>query len=394
MRSLFPLIFSIVLIVIFGLFQILFFRFFNKDWWEKRWIKRASLYLPVIGIIAVLLWGIGEYNTKNWLVLPGAVAAILTFIIEFCLILSLPVSGIIKFINRIFDKFKKTESGKHQQSRRTFLKSASAAVPLFTLSLGAGGVARAMTPTNIYERPMKFNNLPPQLEGLKIFHLSDIHLHHYITLDDLEQMLLEAESYKPDLTLVTGDIADNLNLLPDAIKMIEQLNSPLGSFAILGNHEYFRGPERVRQIFDKSNTPLFVDQGTTLKVDDTSLFIGGIDDPRAMGAKEVTFFRNRIDKTVTDLPADAFSILMSHRPDALDYASEVGLNLVLAGHTHGGQIGFNGRSLFESNWPDRYLWGEYRLKNTALYTSSGAGHWFPFRLGCPAEAPVITLKKA
>lgn len=388
------LIFSTILIFVFGLFQILFFRFFNKDWWEKRWIRRASLYLPVFGIISVLFWGIGEYNTQNWLIFPGAIVAILTFIIEFCLILSLPISGMIKLLSWLFNKIKQPDKSQLQKSRRTFLKSASAAVPLFTLSLGAGGVVRAMSPTRIYRRPVKFNNLPPQLEGLKIFHLSDIHLHHYVTLSDLEDMLLEAEQFKPDLTLVTGDIADNLLLLPDALKMIEQLNSPLGSYAILGNHEYFRGAEKVKQIFGKSNTPLFIDQGTTIQVNDFPLFIGGIDDPRAMGAKEHSFFRERIDKTLLAQPSEAFSILMSHRPDALDYAAEVGLNLVLAGHTHGGQIGFNGRSLFESNWPDRYLWGEYRLKNSLLYTSSGAGHWFPFRLGCPAEAPVITLEKA
>lgn len=388
------LLFSVVLILIFGLFQILFFRFFNKDWWGKRWIRRASLYLPVIGVISVLLWGIGEYNTQNWLMLPGAVSAIVTFIIEFCLILSLPISGIIKLINSVFDKFKKSESGKHQQSRRTFLKSASAAVPLFTLSLGAGGVVRAMAPANIYQRPIKIKNLPPQLEGLKIFHLSDIHLRHYVTLADLDEMLTEAEQFKPDVTLVTGDIADDLNLLPDAIKMIEELKTPLGSYATLGNHEYFRGAEHVKRIFGRFQTPLFIDVGTTVKVNDYPVFIGGIDDPRAMGAKENAFFRERIDKMNLSRPSEAFSILMSHRPDALDYGSQTELDLILAGHTHGGQIGFGGRSLFESNWPDRYLWGEYHRGKTTLYTSSGAGHWFPFRLGCPAEAPIITLEKA
>jgi predicted MPP superfamily phosphohydrolase len=89
-----------------------------------------------------------------------------------------------------------------------------------------------------------------------------------------------------------------------------------------------------------------------------------------------------------------FKILMSHRPDAFDYAASQGINLTLAGHTHGGQIGFMGRSLFDSYWADRYLWGEYRQGRSALYTSSGVGHWFPFRLGCPPEAPIIELRRA
>ena len=94
-----------------------------------------------------------------------------------------------------------------------------------------------------------------------------------------------------------------------------------------------------------------------------------------------------------DAPSDAFKVLMSHRAKALDFADRFNVDLILAGHTHGGQIGFNRRSVFENflaNEP--YLWGKYKKGKTQLYTSSGVGHWFPFRIGCPAEAPIIVLK--
>jgi uncharacterized protein len=84
---------------------------------------------------------------------------------------------------------------------------------------------------------------------------------------------------------------------------------------------------------------------------------------------------------------------MSHRPDAFDHAAVRGIDLTLAGHTHGGQIGMFGRSVFESYWPERYLWGRYERNGSQLYTSAGVGHWFPFRLGCPPEAPVIELTR-
>ena len=81
---------------------------------------------------------------------------------------------------------------------------------------------------------------------------------------------------------------------------------------------------------------------------------------------------------------------MTHRPEGFDPASEMGIELTLSGHTHGGQAGLNGRSLW-SAFTDRYLWGHYAKNGSQMYLSSGIGHWFPFRLGCPTEAPIIEL---
>jgi predicted MPP superfamily phosphohydrolase len=103
--------------------------------------------------------------------------------------------------------------------------------------------------------------------------------------------------------------------------------------------------------------------------------------------------RQSIGKSIKDSVSDEFKVLMSHRPRALDVAGEFGVDLILAGHTHGGQIGLNGRSVFEGVMKERYLWGKYQKGSAKLYTSSGVGHWFPYRLGCPAEAPIITLVK-
>lgn len=391
------LIFSVTVIIFFGLLQILFFRLFHKDWWQKRWLRNASWTLPLIGIIGVSGWAFGEYRAIDLITFPSATLAVLAFILEFALILSLPVSGLLRLFNFIIDKIRQrvaTDDTPVDTRRRQIIGSTAAAVPLVALSAGAVGMIRAESYVDVSLRRIALQNLPEELNGFRILHLSDIHLRHYVTLDDLETVLTDAEPFKPDLTLVTGDIADDLSKLSDALKMIDQLNSPLGAYASLGNHEYFRGVDNVMSIFDKAPVPLFVDKGITLNHNKYPIFIGGIDDPRRMGPKEHSFFRTTIDKMMVDAPSDIFSILMSHRPDALDYASETGINLVLAGHTHGGQIGLGDRSLFESFWPDRYLWGEYRRKNTTLYTSSGVGHWFPFRLGCPAEAPVIELVKA
>ncbi len=398
MRSFFPVIVSVIAIILLGLFEVIFLRFLTPDWWKHKYIKIAAYGLPIFGMIMVIVWAIGQFYQIKWLLYPGAILAVATFILEICLMLSIPIAGILHFINWIGDKFSSKFSSEKQtkfdSNRRIFLKGSAAALPLITITTGVSGFARAFSGVNVFEKKLKIVNLPDDLDGLKIFHLSDLHLSHYVNLDDLAEVLQQGKIFSPDLILVTGDIADKLDLLPDTLRMFGDFKAPLGTFASLGNHEHFRGLSEVKRIFDRSQIPLLVNDSVSTKVGKTSLFIGGIDDPVRMGAKENAFFERTIDKTLQKSSNDEFKILMSHRPDALDFSSKVGINLVLSGHTHGGQMGINGRSMFENVWPDRYLWGEYFIGKTTLYTSSGVGHWFPFRLGCPPEAPIITLSKS
>ncbi len=386
---------SIITLII-GLLQILLLWGFNRDWWRKKLIRWTSLLLPVVTLVAMGLWGLGEYYQNQWFSRPGMLLTALAFVLQFALLLSLPISGVFHLINRFVDyvfRHRKTDTA-IDSNRRIILKGIAAAVPLAAVSAAGAGFTRSFGSVNVFTKEIAIPDLPPDLQGYRILHLSDLHLRHYTTVDDLAEVLERAREFKPNLVLVTGDVADDLSQLPDALKLIEQFKAPDGQFATLGNHEYFRGVDQVRSIFDRSAVPLFIDQGTHLKVGNTSVFIGGIDDPRRMGAKETTFFQRTIDTTLGDSQNGAFKILMSHRPDAFDHAADRGISLTLAGHTHGGQIGFMGRSVFDSYWEDRYLWGEYRRGNSVLYTSSGVGHWFPFRLGCPPEAPVIELRRA
>ncbi len=397
MRSFYPLIFAIAFILFVGLIEIALLRLLNKIWWKRPLIRRGAIALPIIGSVMVLVWGLGEYHTISWLAYFGAVLAVLAFMCEVALMLSLPVSGVIHLIHTLkIHLAKKRNWGKTEvnQNRRDFLKATAAAVPIITIAGSVSGVTKSFGDVKVYKREMLIENLPPDFEGLKILHISDPHLRHYVTLDDLKQVCTDAATFSPDLTLVTGDVADDLGQLSDALKMINDLKAPLGTFACLGNHEYYRGIEEVHRIYDKSPVPLLEDEAVTVNVKNSRLMIGATDDPVSFGSRHQEFYRNSLDYMLTRHSLGDLSILMAHRPDALDKASESGFNLVLSGHTHGGQIGFLGRSIFEGVWPDRYLWGEYSIGKTKLYTSSGVGHWFPFRLGCPREAPILELHSA
>ncbi len=398
MRQFFPIIFSAVLILICGGLQALLLALLNRVWWKKRLIRLTSLLLPVIGMVVIVFWGLAEYFDKSWLSIPLSMLAILVFIVEVALVLSLPLTGIIHGIGHLFERFRrkkgKIEETQVNSSRRAFLQITAAAVPVVTLGSGASGVAAAFNAVKVESKAIEIENLPAELEGFRVLQVSDLHLRNYTTLDTLADLLESAHQFSPDLLLVTGDIADDLAQLPQALKMFDQFKAPYGCFASLGNHEYFRGITEVRRIFDAGPIPLLVNQSARLNIRGVPLFIGGIDDPRHMGTTDGPFYVRTIDETLKQSSAGEMRILMSHRPDAFDYAASQGIHLTLAGHTHGGQIGFMGRSVFESSSHDRYLWGEYAKGSSKLYTTSGAGHWFPFRLGCPAEAPVIELRRA
>ncbi|MBN2708449.1 MAG: metallophosphoesterase [Calditrichaceae bacterium] len=394
MRSL--IFFSIVLTIIIGLsvgarFLILYT---NKKLWNWNIVDKFGRLLPffIIFIIIMAIGG-GLLGIRSIMFLSAMLMATMT-IAALILILSLPFSILFMKIGEKLLDFKSSPKTKiDHASRRAFLKSATAAIPMITLGTAGSGFAKAFSDVKIPQISMEFPNLPEALNGFKILHLSDIHLGYYFTLYDLEKLLINTSEYPVDMVLVTGDVSDDLSQLPDALKLIGQIPTIYPKFVSLGNHEYYRGINDVKRIIDAGPVPLLCDNGVSLKIQNAELFIGGANDPMHMRADINEFMRDSLDKTMKDSPDKALKLLMSHRPRALDVAEQFDIDLILGGHTHGGQIGLNGKSVFEGVMSEQYLWGKYQKGKTKLYTSSGVGHWFPYRLGCPAEAPIITLVK-
>jgi predicted MPP superfamily phosphohydrolase len=398
MSILFPLIFSLIVLTVFSFLEVLLIRTLNRGWWRHKYIRRAAYSLPIWGVISIILWFIAGFYEIKWLTLVGSIAVATTMVFLLGLFLSLPISGILNSLHNWLERRKRRAEmtdpadGSADQNRRIFLKSTAAALPLITLSAGGAGVARAFQDIKIPRISMEFENLPNLLNGFKILHLSDSHLGIYKFLDDWDNVFISASEHKPDLILITGDIADDLSLLPEALKIAESYSPLYGVFMAVGNHEYYRGIKEVLRIIGAGGVPLMRDSGIEVRVGRASLYIAGADDPRVMNRDNSEFFKTTIDRALNDSPSESFRVLLSHRPEAFDYAAEKGVDLVLSGHTHGGQIGFAGRSVFETVFEGRYLWGKYKRGNSQMYLSSGIGHWFPFRLGCPPEAPILELK--
>ncbi len=363
--------------------------------WAKYRIGRLIIIITLAGIIFIILWGLGAagYGIPAGI---GAAASALVVIAFIALIVSVPLSGLVNLAlwvyRRLADGGTAERSAAPDRSRRRLLKSALQAAPLAAVTAGTGGFIKSFAPTKIRKLKIEFDGLPQSLIGFRILQISDVHLGYYVTLEDFERFVAEALPLKPDLVLITGDLADDLGSLKRALALVEEFAPPFGCFFSLGNHEYYRGVDIFRREIGKTSIQLLVNEGRTINVGEAVVYLGGADDPRRLTKDNTAFLKKTVSLAMAQAPAGSFRILMTHRPEGFDFASSHRIDLTLAGHTHGGQIGFAGRSVFESVVGYRYLWGLYENdQGGKLYTSAGMGHWFPFRLGCPAEAPLIEL---
>lgn len=360
-------------------------------------LGRLILILMLCGMAFIVIWALGATGKSSILARSGAAMTALAVIFLIALILSVPFSGIVNFVAWIIAKIggRRIEklADKPDPMRRRLLEGALLIAPLAAVSAGAGGFMKSFSPATIRRISFEYDDLPEALDSFKILQISDAHLGYYFTLDNLERFVAKAIPLKADMVLVTGDLADDLRLLPQALSLIEELRPRYGIYFCLGNHEYYRGVEEFRRIIGDTSIKLLVNEGEIIPVGDSQIYLGGADDPRWLRRDNSSFLENTVGRAMVDAPENSFRILMTHRPEGFDYASRNKVKLTLAGHTHGGQIGLGGRSIF-GLVGYRYLWGAYQNEHGGkLYTTAGMGHWFPFRLGCPPEAPLIELRR-
>lgn len=281
-------------------------------------------------------------------------------------------------------------------SRRAFTQGLIASAPVASLTLGGAGFASGLGQPRLSRVVIPIAELPDALVGLRILQLSDLHLGCTRHVADLDRTLeaVAALHGVPDLIALTGDIAEDVRELEPALRLVASMRPRLGAFACLGNHEYLRGIGRARPVLERSDVRLLVDARSDLVVGGARLTVAGLNDPVSLRAPIDHPLRRSLDRALDGAPSRATRLVLSHRPEGFVPASALGAHLVLSGHTHGGQIGFNGKSAFEPLFPGAYLWGSYLRGRSALYTTSGYGHWYPFRLGCPTEAPLLELVRA
>ncbi|MFQ5611736.1 MAG: metallophosphoesterase [Anaerolineae bacterium] len=277
-----------------------------------------------------------------------------------------------------------------QLSRRKFLKAFGQVALGYGLA-AVGGYeysARIETTWLQVERvtvPLK--GLRSGLEGFKIVHLSDIHLHPFIQIDLVREAVDIANGLQPDLVVLTGDyVLERAGSIFELAPALARLNARYGVFAALGNHDLWTDASLVQAGLVEAGLPVLRNSGLALGVGQEQLYLAGLDDAWSG--------RPDLPAALAGLPPDAPAILLVHEPDFADEFSRDGrVALQLSGHSHGGQVRLPliGAPVLPM-YGRKYDMGLYRVNNMWLYTNRGLGMVGPpLRFNCRPEITELTL---
>jgi predicted MPP superfamily phosphohydrolase len=231
----------------------------------------------------------------------------------------------------------------------------------------------------IADREIVLPNLPPALDGLSVLHLTDLHFNGTPGRAFFERALDLAADLKPDLVALTGDILDRHARSDWLPTTLAHLHAPLGRYFVLGNHDALDEPDRIRVAMRDLGWTDVGGRSVIRDHNDHALVIAGTERPW-LGRQP-------------DLPngqlRPALRLLLSHTPEQFAWAQSRDVDLVLAGHLHGGQIDL---PLFGPVSGGRYHAGVFSAGNTVMHVSRGLGVMFPVRLNCPAEITRLILR--
>ncbi|MFZ7101761.1 MAG: metallophosphoesterase [Peptococcaceae bacterium] len=279
-------------------------------------------------------------------------------------------------------------------SRRQFIHLGLVAAPPVLVSTGTAAAWWNSRNLQVYAQDLPVKDLPPDLEGFTITHISDIHIGTVTGRDRVKKIVEAANALKSSMIAVTGDILDkDLGYLPDLIETLGSLKAPLGSYLCIGNHDKIYNASHFINTVRKAGLNLLLDEALILDTGKTPLKILGIDYTR-----QEALHGSFIEKAEQSLktPPAAVKILLAHHPHAFDYAAACGIPITLSGHTHGGQIvlraGENLEIFNPGNHLFRYVKGIYRAANgSSLFVHQGSGDWFPLRVGSLCEVVQLRL---
>lgn len=247
---------------------------------------------------------------------------------------------------------------------------------------------------SVEEHTIHLARLPDVFRGMRIVQISDFHYAEYTEAYFLERVVREVNRLKPDLVALTGDFVSFGPMphgyarrhAPECAAILSKLECPL-RYATLGNHDYTVGTKYVTEPLKEHGIPVLVNAAMALERDGQRLWLAGLG--------SACFGKANVGKAIPRaVIADKEAVIvLAHEPDILPEVAQYNADLMLAGHTHGGQIRFP--LLPALHLPELgriYVEGWFQHGPTQLYVNRGIGAvGLPFRLNCPPEITVLTL---
>jgi len=242
------------------------------------------------------------------------------------------------------------------------------------------------TPT-VQNVDIAIDGLPQELAGLRIAHLSDLHVGPTIKRDFVQRVVDRTNILQPDLIVFTGDMADGpVDQLQVDVEPLAELRAPLGKFSVTGNHEYYSGVHDWTAQTERLGFSVLLNDSLLIKRGEYSIALVGVTDFSAETI--VPDHRSNPQCALANAPKANLTILLAHQPRSIHAAA--GADIQLSGHTHGGQF---------VPWKyivplqQTYLAGLHHHKSTWLYVHSGCGYWGPpLRIGAPSEIALHIIR--
>jgi len=290
-----------------------------------------------------------------------------------------------------------SETAPSSPSRRQFLQQTAVLVSATPFVAAGYGLLYERQDVEVVRQRVRLARLPKTFDGFRIAQLSDIHMGPFSTGAYIRRCVSITNGLKPDLIVLTGDyIAWDPGAEREVVRALAGLRAPQGIFGCLGNHEEESNTEDyVTSLFAEQGIHILRQQRAPIQLAGETVNVVGIDDPR--GETEAEWMRDlyrRLHKGLV-MPGTV-NILLAHEPSVFvfDRAAELGIDLMLAGHTHGGQLALEAihRGLNISHLLYRYTSGWYENRGAKLYVNRGIGTTgFPIRLGARPEITVLEL---
>ncbi|MGD1075292.1 MAG: metallophosphoesterase [Thermodesulfovibrionales bacterium] len=298
-------------------------------------------------------------------------------------------------------------------ARRTFLRYAAVLAGGIPFMATAYGFASERLRYRIVNVEVPIANLPKRLEGLRIVQLSDIHIGDFMPRAEVRRAVEMANELNADLAVVTGDFISSAgDPLEDCISELSRLRVPLGIWGCNGNHEVYAEMEDLsHKLFNDHGMRLLRQQSAELQWQGGKINLMGVD---YQGGRRLSGEQHRMLHGMESLiRKDIPNILLSHNPNSFYRAAELGIELSLAGHTHGGQVRIElvDRQWSPARFVTKFVAGIYHLPfgnnadtaeyganppnstAAALYVNRGLGTFgMPVRLGVPPEITLLTLR--
>ncbi len=239
---------------------------------------------------------------------------------------------------------------------------------------------------DLTERAIEVPRLPPSLDGLSIVHLSDLHFTGRVGRIYFEEVVRASNELEPDLLAITGDLVDRSAYIDWIPQTLGRLTARYGVYFVLGNHDRRVDVERLLRVLGDNGLRHVGGRWLEISVRGQRVVISG---------NELPWFSPAADLTGCPPRAAApLRIALAHTPDQLPWARAGDADLLLAGHTHGGQIRLPlvGPIFTPSRGGVKYAAGLFYAPPTILHVSRGVSGQFPLRINCPPEMTELRLQ--